>query len=341
MTADGGGELALIRLIRDAAYRQHPDLRTGIGDDCAVLAVEPGELLLATTDLLVEDVHFRRRYADPADIGWKSLAVNLSDVASMGGRPRWALVALACPESTDREEIRAFYIAALGLADEHGVAIVGGDTSLSRSGWTVNVSLLGTATRPILRSTASVGDVVVVTGSLGRSRAGLALLEGQEPLPRVEASARAEAIAAHLRPRPRVKEGQWLGATARVTSMIDLSDGLATDLGHVVRESGVGARVHLDRIPVADSTGTIAAALGEDARIWATSGGEDYELLLTCPPAAVPGLADGLRRATGTTLTPVGEIVSGSPGVQFVDARGEPVEVTPGFEHFVTGRSRD
>src|SRR5215470_3790543 len=116
MTAEGG-ELALIRLIREASARQRPDVRVGIGDDCAVLAPEPGELLLATTDLLVEDVHFRRRYAEPADVGWKSMAVNLSDIASMGGRPRWALVALACPESTDLEDIRAFYTAALGLAD--------------------------------------------------------------------------------------------------------------------------------------------------------------------------------------------------------------------------------
>lgn len=338
MTADRG-ELALIRLIRDAASRQRPDVKIGIGDDCAVLAAEAGELLLATTDLLVEDVHFRRRYATPSDIGWKSLAVNLSDIASMGGRPRWALVALACPETTDPDDVRDFYTAALGLADEHGVTIVGGDTSVSTAGWVVNVSLLGTSHRPVLRSTARVGDVVLVTGSLGRSRAGLAVLERPDS-PSVEAAARADAVAAHLRPRPRVREGQWLAGPGGVSAMIDLSDGLATDLGHVARASGVGARVHLDRVPVAPSARTIADAFGEDARAWATSGGEDYELLLTCAPGAVRALGEGLRRATGALISEVGEIVSGE-GVQFVDEHGTAVPVASGFEHFLTGRPHE
>ena len=142
---------------------------------------ERGAVLLATTDLLIEDVHFRRAYADPADIGWKALAVNLSDIAAMGGRPRWALVALACPASTETEEVEAFYEARPGLAGEHGVTIVGGDTSSSPSGWIVNVTLLGDARRaPLLRSTARAGDIVAVTGALGRSAAGLALLSSED-----------------------------------------------------------------------------------------------------------------------------------------------------------------
>src|SRR5262245_11762205 len=324
---------------RRAAPGPREGVAVGIGDDCAVLQPEPGRRLLATTDLLVEDVHFRRRYAAPSDIGWKALAVNLSDIASMGGRPRWALVALACPEATEADDIRGFYTAALGLADEHGVTIVGGDTSMSTAGWVVNVSLLGTSRRPLLRSTARVGDVVLVTGALGRSRAGLALLDHADSLP-VDATARADAVGAHLRPRPRVREGQWLAGPGSVTAMIDLSDGLATDLGHVARASGVGARVHLERVPVAASARAIAAALGEDARSWATSGGEDYELLLTCAPEAARELGDGLRRATGTVLSEVGEIIRGE-GVQFIDEHGTAVAVASGFEHFVTGRHRD
>jgi thiamine-monophosphate kinase len=340
MTA-GIGEVGLIRLIRSAAARGHAGVRIGIGDDCAVLELEAGELLLATTDLLIQDIHFRRRYTDVGDIGWKSVAVNLSDIASMGGRPRWALVALACPSSTSAEDIQAFYAAALALADEHGVAVVGGDTSTSPSGWIVNVSLLGTSPRPLLRSTARVGNVVAVTGALGGSHAGLTLLDRRDPGPSVEAAARADAVAAHLRPRPRVKEGQWLAAAGGVTAMIDLSDGLSTDLSHVTGESGVGARVHLGRLPIASSARTIAAALDEDARVWAASGGEDYELLLTCTQEAFEGLADGLRRVTGTDLTAIGEIIGAADGVQFVDNRGEVVPMAPGFEHFVTGRTRD
>src|SRR5207253_1460994 len=175
-------ELALIRALRERA-RQAPGVRVGIGDDCAVLEAPGGGLLVVTTDLLIEDVHFRRRYAEPADIGWKALAVNVSDIAAMGGRPRWAVVALACPAATTPDEIEAFYEGALALAREHGVAIVGGDTSSSPHGWFINVTLLGDAVRPVVRSTARVGDVIAVTGTLGRSAAGLAVLE-REHAPR-------------------------------------------------------------------------------------------------------------------------------------------------------------
>jgi len=135
-------ERRLIEIIRRAA-RRAPAVRVGIGDDCAVLEPAAGSLLLATTDLLIEDVHFRRRWATPADIGWKSLAVNVSDIASMGGRPRWALIALACPEAVTLEEAEAFYSGVQALAAEHEVAIVGGDTSASPRGWVINVTMLG------------------------------------------------------------------------------------------------------------------------------------------------------------------------------------------------------
>src|SRR5688572_1267021 len=155
-------EHAVIRSIR----RSTPPAAgviVGIGDDCAVLEPAAGHRLLATTDLLLEDIHFRRRYAEPADIGWKSLAVNLSDIASMGGRPRWALVALACPAATTLDEVEAFYEGARDLASRHSVAIVGGDTTASPAGWLVNVTLLGDVVTPLLRSGARAGDVVAVT----------------------------------------------------------------------------------------------------------------------------------------------------------------------------------
>ena len=141
-----GGENELVAAIRKIAGVGGAGVRVGIGDDCAVLEPTPGALLLATTDLLIEDVHFRRRYATPADIGWKALAVNLSDIASMGGRPRWALVALACPDDVDPAAVQAFYESARSLADAHEVTLVGGDTSVSTAGWIVNVTLLGETT---------------------------------------------------------------------------------------------------------------------------------------------------------------------------------------------------
>ncbi|MBI1845850.1 MAG: thiamine-phosphate kinase [Candidatus Rokubacteria bacterium] len=332
-------ELELIRGLRRRRLGG-AGVAVGIGDDCAVLEPTPGTRLVVTTDLLLEDVHFRRRWAGPADIGWKSLAVNLSDIAAMGGQPRWVLVALACPPGTTAADADAFYTAALGLADEHGVALVGGDTSLSPAGWLVNVTLLGEAVTPLLRAGARAGDVIAVTGDLGASAAGLAVLEHPEMASRLDAAARDEVSRRHLRPAARVKEGRWLAAAGGVTAMIDLSDGLTKDLGHVLDESGGGAEVRVDHLPVAAATRAAAAALGADALAWATGGGEDYELLLTCAATQWPGLADGLARATGTRLTAIGRVVAGPPGLRLVDAAGAVVPATPGFEHFAAGRAR-
>jgi len=332
-------ESGLIRAIRSRAQVGR-GVSVGIGDDCAILSCAPGTLLVATTDLLLEDVHFRRRYTEPADIGWKSIAVNLSDVASMGARPRWALVALACPASTTLEEVEAYYAGALALAGEHEVAVVGGDTSSSPAGWLVNVTLLGEATgAPLLRSGARVGDVIAVTGALGRAAAGLAVLERPAAPAGLDPETLAEVTAAHLRPRPRVAEGRWLGEATGVTAMMDLSDGLTVDLGHIAEESRVGARVEIGRLPVAASARRVADRLGQDVLDWATGGGEDYELLVTCAPADFPRLSEGLRAATGTPLTRVGEITPAG-GVSFVDAGGRARPVARGFEHFVSGRRR-
>jgi thiamine-monophosphate kinase len=337
VSEDRASEADFIRLIRAMTGRAAvPGVRVGIGDDCAVLQTVGGGTLLATTDLLIENVHFRRRWAEPADLGWKALAVNLSDIAAMGGVPRWALIALACPEETRPDEVQAFYEGALAIAAAHGVAIVGGDTSASPAGWTINVTLLGEAEHaPLLRSTARVGDVVAVTGALGRSGAGLAVLERDTAPPALDAGTLADLTGAHLRPQPRVSEGRWLASTGLVTAMMDLSDGLAIDLGRLAAESGVGGVVDVDRLPVDAATTSLAAALGGSGRSWATSAGEDYELLLTCAPAALAGLQAGLRERCGTPLTAVGEIVTGR-GVRWVDARGADVAVAPGFEHFAS-----
>jgi thiamine-monophosphate kinase len=308
-------------------------VRVGIGDDCAVLEPAPGAALLATTDLLLEDIHFRRRWAEPADIGWKSLAVNLSDIAAMGGQPRWALVALACPEGTPADEITAFYEGALAVARMHDVAIVGGDTSASPAGWLINVTVLGQAVAPCLRSTARPGDVVAVTGALGCSAAGLAVLERERAPAGVGADDLAQVTAAHLRPHPRVREGRWLAAAGGVTAMMDLSDGLGIDLPRLLGESRAGALVDVERLPVDDATRAVAAALGADPLAWATGGGEDYELLLTCERAAFERLQRGLADAVGARLTSVGEVTEGAPPVRW-SARGRPVTVARGFEHF-------
>jgi len=333
------GELGLIRRIREAVGgAEEPGVIIGIGDDAAVLALGPGAALLATTDLVVEDVHFRRAFASPRDIGWKAVAVNLSDIAAMGGRPRWALVGLAIPASTEVDEVEAFYEGMREAAASHNVAIVGGDTSESPRGWFVSVTLLGEHTgTPRLRSAARPGDVVAITGTVGRSAAGLAVLESGVERVRaagIDAEAVEELRRAHLRPTARVAEGRWLGEAAGVHAMMDCSDGIATDLGHMCRESGVGARVRIDRLPVAEAAREAARALGRDPIEWAAAGGEDYELLLTCDPASAGALAAGLRAATGTAFTVIGEIDGSATGIIWVEPDGRPVEIRPGYEHF-------
>jgi thiamine-monophosphate kinase len=324
----------LVRLIRARVARPGATgVRTSIGDDAAVLEPTPGTALVATTDLLLEDVHFRRRWAEPADIGWKAMAVNVSDIAAMGATPRWALVALACPESTGPDEVEAFYEGALALCDAHDVVIVGGDTSSSPAGWTVNVTVLGEAVAPVLRSTARPGDIIAVTGSLGRAGAGLAVLEREQAPPDVPPAVLAEVTDAHLRPRPRVAEGRWLAGAGGVTAMMDLSDGLATDLPRLVAESGTGATIRLHQLPVAPAARAIAGALDQDPIAWATGGGEDYELLVTCERSAFERLRTGLATISGIAFTAVGEIAGGR-GVRWVDAEGREALVPAGFEHF-------
>jgi thiamine-monophosphate kinase len=324
----------LVRVIARLAARPGTrGVRRSIGDDAAVLEPSPGSALLATTDMLLEDVHFRRRWAEPADIGWKAMAVNVSDIAAMGGTPRWALVALACRETTPAEEIEAFYEGALALCDAHGVVVVGGDTSASPDGWMINVTMLGESVAPVLRSTARPGDVIAVTGTLGRSAAGLAVLERDTAPPEVSSSVLADVTGAHLRPCPRVAEARWLAGAGGLTAMMDLSDGLATDLPRLVSESGAGGTIHVERLPIAPVARTVAAALRRDPQAWATGGGEDYELLVTCEPGAFERLRAGLAQATGVALTAVGEITAGR-GVRWVDAAGHQMPVAAGYEHF-------
>ena len=258
----------------------------------------------------------------------------LKTYATAGGVPRWALIAAALPASAEVQEVDALYAGLLEAAAPHGVTIVGGDTSTSRLGWTINVTLLGEhAGTPKLRSAAIPGDVVAVTGSLGRAAAGLAWLESGSA-GTLSAETQDELTRAHLRPTPRLAEGRWLGGQSAVHAMMDLSDGLTTDLGHICRESDVGARIALDRLPTSPAVREAANALHKDPYDWTAAGGEDYELLLTCDAGKVERLAEGLRAATGTELTAIGRIERREASVTYVDARGEPVLLRGGYQHF-------
>lgn len=309
----------LVRLIARHAG-DVPDGDVGIGDDAAVVA---GRWIVAH-DMLVENVHFRWAWASPADVGHKALAVNLSDVASMGARPRAAVVGLALgpgPLSGDGA-VAAFYDAMSALARRHGCAIVGGDTSSSAT-TVVGVTALGTPPDdvvPVRRATARPGDVLYVTGTLGAAAAGLALLEGRAPASLDPGGA---LRAAQLRPEPRTGEGVAL-ARAGATGMIDCSDGLARDVGRLAAACGLAAVIDLDAVPLAPSVAGVARAVGADPAVFAATGGEDYELVAAFAPDAAP--------PPDVALTRIGRLEPGS-GVRFTPDGRLPRGAGLGWQH--------
>lgn len=327
------GERGLIERVRRRLDPPDATVLAGIGDDAAAVVWPPGQILLLTTDTLVEDVHFRRATATLREIGAKALAVNVSDIAAMGGEPRFALLALTLPASCTVAEVDDLYAGFLDVADLHGVQLIGGDTCAAPDRMVLTVTLVGQVQGgPVRRSGARPGDAILVTGTLGAAAAGLATLE-RGPLP-VSADVAADVQRAHRLPVPRVAEGRLVQASGGATAMIDVSDGLATDLGHIAAESRVGARVRLASLPVAETTRAVARALGEPPARFAASGGEDYELLFTAAPDRAGAIATRVTAETGTPVSMIGEIRPAAEGLAFVDESGQAVDVRAGFEHF-------
>ena len=308
-----GGETAIIELIRERyGAVSGGGLALGIGDDAAL--IEFGEkLLIVTTDLLVENTHFRMDLSEPYLVGWKSAAVNISDIAAMGGEPTFSFVSIGLPD-VEVELVGSIY---QGLHDANaafGSVIAGGDTVRSAAGIVINVTQLGTVERKAVarRDGARAGDAILVTNTLGDSLAGLELLLR---LGLADARRASEfCVERHLKPEPRVHEARAAVATGKVHSMMDLSDGLSSDLARLCAASGVGARVRADALPLSSDLHIAASRLDADPVALAASGGEDYELLITCGTADAPGLIEAIR-STGSTASAIGEIVEGSGGV--------------------------
>jgi len=305
----------------------------GIGDDAAVLAPRAGWELLVTADLLVEDVHFRREYSPPRWLGHKSLAVSLSDIAGMGGRPRYALLSLAATRATGDAFWEEFFAGYFALAARSGVTLVGGDTSAAPDRVTIDSIVLGEveAGLSVRRGGARPGDAVYITGELGRSAAGLRLLAGGARAREGVEDAEQRALRAHLRPEPRLEFGAEVGARGLARAMLDVSDGLAQDLGHICEESGVGAVIDFEALPVAAE----ARLPGEDAFGLALGGGEDYELLLAAGREAEGELKE-IGRACGLPVARIGEIVARNGGSALRLRRaGEVLPLEPrGYDHF-------
>ena len=313
----GAGEFDLIARIR-ARVATRADVVLGIGDDAALLAPPPGRQLVVTADTLNDGVHFPRG-TSPADVGWKALAVNLSDLASMGAEPAWCTLSLSLPQS-DPAWIEGFLDGFLDLAGQHGIALVGGDTT--RGPLSIAVTAMGLVEpgRALRRDGARVGDEVWVTGTLGDAAGGLALLD-REPVP---------ALRARLdRPTPRVAAGRALAGIA--TACVDVSDGLLADLGHVCARSHVAARIDVDALP---ASAALMEVIGEADRIaLQASGGDDYELCFTAPADAGADIG-AVSAQLGLRFTRIGRIVAGE-GVHPVDAKSQPwSSPRRGYDHF-------
>jgi thiamine-monophosphate kinase len=326
-TIDLVAEFDLIALIRERCAAAREDVRLGIGDDAALLAPPPGQLLAVSTDTLVAGVHFPES-TPPADIGWKALAVNLSDLAAMGATPAWATLALTLMHA-DAAWVGQFAEGFAALAGEFRLALVGGDTTQGPLTLTVTVHGFVAEGTALLRSGARSGDVVCVTGTLGDAAAGLRCATQTEGV--ALAAAAQQALRERLqRPRPRVAQGLVLRGHA--TACIDVSDGLLADLGHVCAASAVGAELDADRLPASPA---LLAACADDVtrRQLQLAGGDDYELCFTAPEALADRLLQDLARS-GCGATRIGRIVAGS-GVRVHDAQGAALAVgARGWEHF-------
>jgi thiamine-monophosphate kinase len=353
------GEFEFIESIRTRGPRHDrdaPGLVRGIGDDAAVFTASPESALLVTSDLLVEDVDFRRAFFSPEAIGHKAVAASLSDIAAMGGRPRWVLLSVGVPREVwdERDFVGRLHGAASRLAGLFGAHVIGGDISRTPERIVVDATVIG-ETLPessfVARAGARPGDQIFVTGTLGGAAAALRLFEHARAMPADEArhylSKFSSLISRQTTPAPRVEWGELLGTRdgesghgCLATAMIDISDGLSSDLAHLCRESGVGALVEAARVPVnpdikqARAAGDDACtrALKSDALALALHGGEDFELLFTVRPGDARRLPG--EKLGGASVTRIGEITKQGEGIKLLRG-GRKTNLRPsGFEHF-------
>lgn len=324
------GEFGFIDRIRSGCLIRKASVIKGIGDDCCVFKTSPGLVTLFTTDMLVENVHFIRQAISPYKLGRKSVAVNISDIAAMGGTPREAVVSIAVPETLEVEYLDVLYDGMKAIAGEFDVNLLGGDTTASPEHLVVNIALVGEAVEDeiLYRSGARVGDRVFLTGTVGSSAAGLDLIlakrsfEEQGPL-----------LDAHHDPRPHVKAGRIIGGLKIASALIDVSDGVAADLGHICRESGVGAIIDESSIPTTPLFRSYCDHFRLDSLHLALHVGEDYVLLGTVPEQETDKLAEALRSA-GCEFFGIGTIVAHA-GISLKGADGSIRTIPPGgWDHF-------
>jgi thiamine-monophosphate kinase len=317
----------------------HSSLVSGIGDDAAIVRSHPGKETLITTDLLIENIDFRRATTPPSLLGHKALAVSLSDIAAMGGRPRWSLVSVGVPEDVWRSEfVDKLYEGLLALARRYDVRLIGGDTSRTTAPIVIDSIVIGECTTDfaVKRAGAKPGDQIFVTGSLGAAAAGFRLIERGAHLAdqdRVSNDTHIldQVLLRHLQPEPRIGWGMVLGQERLASAMIDISDGLSSDLNHLCSESSVGAFIDSALIPIDANVIELCGRRALDPLQLALHGGEDFELLFAVSPSKVAKLP---RRVDGVSITRIGEITQSADGIKI--SEGSRVwDLKPGgWEHF-------
>lgn len=322
------GEFGLIDLIKEDTINDAATVVNGIGDDAAVLLPTIRHLQLLSTDMLVENVHFDLSTTTPWQLGYKAIAVNLSDIAAMGGIPRHAVISLALPKEAELDFVLNLYKGMKEICREFKVNIVGGDTVSSPQGVIINVAVVGEVepVRLTKRSGARPGDIVVVTGTLGNSAGGLDLLRKEDW---EEQDFSWPLVTRHLTPRPQVRAGQKL-AQIGVSSMNDISDGLASEANEIAAASHAGLRLYKKAIPLSEDLKRAADWLGTSALDYALYGGEDYQLIFTVSPEKINRIYEA---SLGVGLTTIGEVIS-NPGV-ILDSDGYEIKLKPkGYNHF-------
>ena len=332
------GEFALLGRIQRRVSSLPRSIPIGIGDDAAVLRATSGRDLIITKDLLVEGIDFHLGYGlSLFQIGKKALAVNLSDIASMGALPRAFLVGIAVPGSLTTRAMDQIYSGMLSLARKHRVSLIGGDLSASQKGLFISVTVLGETVSgcAVTRAGARIGDRIYVTGTLGDSRAGLEILEQKGSRKRSKGSGpESRLIRRHCSPSPRIEMGQGLVRKKWATSMIDLSDGLASDLRHLCRASRVGANLEVARLPLSSALRAYAHRTGRSASEYALRGGEDFELLFTVRKDRIAAFAVAVKR-NKWPVTSIGRIVSAVDRITLTGVNGEESTLKlRGYEHF-------
>ena len=333
MTLKEIGEFGFIKKISRGCLIRPQRIIKAIGDDAAAFRTDSGQISLITTDLLVERVHFLRNAISGFDLGRKSLAVNLSDIAAMGGTARESFVSLAIPQDCSLDYLEAIYDGMKELAAEFDVNILGGDTTSSKVDLVINVAVYGTVAEAeiLCRDAARPGDIIFSTGYLGDSKAGLHLILKNIP---ADSDELRNLLRAHLRPVPHLLEGRFLGQHPAVKAAIDTSDGLSSDLGHIAEESSVGAMLYSDKIPVSRDLNAFCEQFGFDPVDYALSGGEDYTLLCTVSPEEAAEVADAFQRMFNRPLFRIGAITDKKRmEVIFPDKTSKTI-VPAGWNHF-------